>query len=110
MNPTKQRVARQAAKPRVAELIKPHKVGRLVNLIRKLAGDVGALLPVESSSNPPDDLPLAMSEADKADYPVTGDKSGLLALDRPKVRGLFPRAILLHYLHELSGGQRVFCQ
>jgi predicted nucleic acid-binding protein len=33
------------------------------------------------SPNPTDDFLLAMSEAGKADYLVTGDKGGLLALD-----------------------------
>ena len=71
-------------KPRVVELIKPHKAGRLVNQIRKLAEDVGELPTVERSSDPTDDFLLAMSEAGNADYLVTGDKSGLLALDRHK--------------------------
>ena len=71
-------------KPRVVELIKPHKAGRLVNQIKKLAEDVGELPTVERSSDPTDDFLLAMSEAGNADYLVTGDKSGLLALDRHK--------------------------
>ena len=71
-------------KPRVVELIKAHKAGRLVNQIRKLAEDVGELPTVERSSDPTDDFLLAMSEAGNADYLVTGDKSGLLALDRHK--------------------------
>jgi hypothetical protein len=33
------------------------------------------------SPDPTDDFLLAMSEAGKADYLVTGDKGGLLALD-----------------------------
>ena len=69
-------------KPRVAELVKPHKAGRLVNQIKRFAEDVGALPPVERSPDPMDDFLLAMSEAGNADYLVTGDKSGLLALDR----------------------------
>lgn len=71
-------------KPRVAELVKPHKAGRLVNQIKRFAEDVGALSPVERSPDPMDDFLLAMSEAGNADYLVTGDKSGLLALDRHK--------------------------
>lgn len=71
-------------KPRVAELIKPHKAGRLVNQIKKLAWDVGELPDVERSTDPTDDFLLAMSEAGQADYLVTGDKSGLLALGRHK--------------------------
>lgn len=68
----------------MAELIKPHKAGRLVNQIKKLAEDVGDLPDVERSADPTDDFLLAMSEAGRADYLVTGDKSGLLALDRHK--------------------------
>jgi len=71
-------------KPRVSERIKPHKAGRLVNQIQRFAEDVGALPRVERSPDPMDDFLLAMCEAGKADYLVTGDKSGLLFLDRHK--------------------------
>ena len=71
-------------KPRVAELIKPHKAGQLVNQIKKLASNVGDLPDVERSADPTDDFLLAMSEAGQADYLVTGDKCGLLVLDRHK--------------------------
>ncbi len=71
-------------KPRVAELIKPHKAGRLVNEIKRFAEAIDPLPPVERSPDPRDDFQLALSEAGKADYLVTGDKSGLLALDRHK--------------------------
>ena len=72
-------------KPRLAELVKPHKAGRLVNQIKKLAEDIDPLPRVERSSDPTDDFLLALAEAGKADYLVTGDESGLLALDRHKV-------------------------
>ena len=71
-------------KPRVAELIKPHKAGRLLNQVRKLAEDVGPLPRVERSSDPDDDYLLGLSEAGKANYLVTGDKNGLLELDTHK--------------------------
>jgi hypothetical protein len=71
-------------KPRVAELIKPHKAGRLVNQIKKLAETIDPLPRVERSPDRADDFLLALAEAGKADYLVTGDKSGLLALDRHK--------------------------
>lgn len=67
-------------KPRVAELVKPHKAGRLVNQIKKLAEDIDPLPSVERSPDPTDDFLLALSEAGNADYLVTGDKSGLLRL------------------------------
>ena len=75
-------------KPKVAELIKPHKAGRLLNQVRKLAEDVGPLPRVERSSDPDDDYLLALSEAGNADYLVTGDKGGLLELDTHKVTGI----------------------
>ena len=71
-------------KPRVAELVKPHKAGRLVNQIKKLAEDIVPLPRVERSPDPTDDFLLALSEGGEANYLVTGDKSGLLALDRHK--------------------------
>jgi len=69
------------SKPNLAALIKPHRAGRLVNQIKKLAEDVGALPSVERSPDPKDDFLLAMCEAGQADYLVTGDQSGLLALE-----------------------------
>jgi len=74
----------RAQKPRVAVLIHPHQAGRLVNQIRRLAEDVSPLPHVERSPDPNDDFLLALSEAGKADYLVTGDKCGLLSLHRHK--------------------------
>jgi putative PIN family toxin of toxin-antitoxin system len=68
-------------KPRIAELTKPYKAGRLVNQVRKLAENVDPLPRVKRSPDPDDDYLLALSEAGKADYLVTGDKGGLLDLD-----------------------------
>jgi predicted nucleic acid-binding protein len=51
---------------------------------RKLAEDIDPLPRMERSPDPTDDFLLALSEAGKADYLVTGDKSGLLALGRHK--------------------------
>ena len=67
-------------KPRVSERIKPHRAGRLVNQIKKLSEDIDPLPRVERSPAPTDEFLLAMSEGGKADYLVTGDKTGLLAL------------------------------
>lgn len=87
-------------KPRVAELIKPYKAGRLVNQIKMVAEDIGPLPPVKGSPDPTDDFLLALSEAGDADYLVTGTRSGSSPSIGTKPRGLFPRAILLHYSHE----------
>jgi uncharacterized protein len=77
-------------KPRVAELIKPYKAGRLVNQVKKLAEDIDPLPRVKRSTDPTDDFLLALSEAGKADYLVTGDKSGLLALGHHKGTQIVP--------------------
>jgi putative PIN family toxin of toxin-antitoxin system len=69
-------------KPAVASRIKPYKAGRLVNDLSELAETIGPLPPVERSPDPTDDFLLALSQAGKADYLVTGDKSGLLSLAR----------------------------
>jgi len=69
-------------KPALAERIKPYKTGRLMNEMKGLAEDVSTLPRVQRSADPTDDFLLALSEAGKADYLVTGDKSGLLAIAR----------------------------
>jgi putative PIN family toxin of toxin-antitoxin system len=71
-------------KPAIAERIKPYKAGGLVNEIRKLATSVNALPRVRRSPDPTDDFLLALSEAGRADYLVTGDKRGLLTLEHHK--------------------------
>ena len=71
-------------KPAIAARIKPYYAGRLVNQLKELATCVGALPRVARSPDPTDDFLLALSEAGKADYLVTGDKSGLLALGQHK--------------------------
>jgi putative PIN family toxin of toxin-antitoxin system len=71
-------------KPAIAVRIRPHKAGRLVNQLRELAEVIVTLPTVERSPDPSDDFLLALSEAGKANYLVTGDKSGLLSLARHK--------------------------
>jgi putative PIN family toxin of toxin-antitoxin system len=71
-------------KPRVGEIVKAHKAGYLINQINKLAEDIDPLPHVKRSPDPADDFLLALSEAGKADYLVTGDESGLLALHHHK--------------------------
>jgi len=69
-------------KPAIAARIKPYKAGRLVNALKQLTESIDPLPRVKRSPDPTDDFLLAVSEAGKADYLVTGDKSGLLALKR----------------------------
>lgn len=67
-------------KPALAERIRPHKAGRLVNELKKLAEKIDHLPKVKRSPDPDDDFLLALCEAGRADYLVSGDRSGLLAL------------------------------
>jgi putative PIN family toxin of toxin-antitoxin system len=71
-------------KPAIAERIRPYKAGALVNEMKKLAENVDELPLVRRSPDPTDDFLLALSEAGGADYLVTGDQSGLLALKHHK--------------------------
>ena len=69
-------------KPALAARIKPYHAGRMVNELKDLAQAVAPLPRVARSLDPTDDFLLALCEVGKADYLVTGDKSGLLALTR----------------------------
>ena len=73
---------RTLAKPTLTARIRPHHAGRLVNNLRRLAETIDPLPRVERSPDPDDNFLLAMAEAGRADYLVTGDKSGLLFLIR----------------------------
>lgn len=63
-------------KPRVANLIKPYKAGRLVNQIKKLADDIGQLPRVKRSPDPGDNLLASPS----------GSGQGRLSCDRRQER------------------------
>ena len=73
---------RTLSKPALAARTRPHDAGRLVNNLRRLAEPVTPLPQVERSPDPDDNFLLATAEAGRANYLVTGDKSGLLALVR----------------------------
>ena len=62
--------------------IRSFEAGRMVNDLRAFAKIIGPLPRIERSPDPEDDFLLGLCEAGNADYLVTGDKSGLLALDR----------------------------
>lgn len=67
----------------------------MVNDIRALALMCDPLPRVTGSSDPDDDFLLAASQAGRAEYLVTGDKGGLLALKKHGVtRILTARALL----------------
>ena len=68
--------------PKVRSRISPLVAGILINEIGKVANHIGRLPQVERSSDPRDDYLLALAEKGEANFLVSGDKSGLLALDK----------------------------
>jgi uncharacterized protein len=68
-------------RPRIRALIRPAIAGRLINQLHAEAELVGRLPSVQRSNDPADDFLLEMCERGAADYLVTGDKAGLLALE-----------------------------
>ena len=62
--------------------IHPAAAGRMVNDLRRLATAVDDLPTVDVSPDPYDNFLLAMADAARADILVSGDKRGLLALNR----------------------------
>lgn len=94
-------------KPAIAERIRPYKAGGLVNELKEIAESVDALPRVRRSADATDDSLPALCEAGRADYLVTGDKSGLLALGHHKVRGSSPCAHSTRCSREPPGGRSV---
>lgn len=84
---------------RVAPLVEPHEVGRLVNRLRKRAVVLNSLPRVDYSPDPDDNPLIASALAGKASYLVSGDKGDLLALG--KVRGI--RIVTARAFVALSG-------
>ena len=62
--------------------IHPAQAGRLLNAVRSLSVLLEKLPPTHVSRDPHDDYLFAMAKAGNADYLVTGDKAGVLALRR----------------------------
>ena len=68
--------------PRVRRYIEPAIAGALVNDLRHFAERLTELPNVEASDDSADNFLLAMAEAGRAHYLVTGDKRDVLALKR----------------------------
>jgi len=75
-------IARAARYAQVRRFIAPAEVGWLVNRIRDRALVIERLPNIDASSDPADNFLLGMAEAGQADYLVTGDKAGVLAIGR----------------------------
>jgi len=69
-----------ARRPVLRARIVPSTVGRLIRDVRKLADVLTRLPAVERSTDPADNFLLAMAEAGNANYLVSGDRRGVLAL------------------------------
>lgn len=66
--------------PRLRERLNPRTAGRLINQLRDVATLVGNLPAVTLSADPHDNYLLALAQAGRADFLLTGDKRDLLAL------------------------------
>ncbi len=66
--------------PKVRRYFEPAEIGWLINRIRERAHLVRRIAKVDVAGDPADNYLLAMAAASRAQYLVTGDKSGLLAL------------------------------
>jgi putative PIN family toxin of toxin-antitoxin system len=73
---------RVSRRPFFVARLRPGEIGRMVNDIRRLAVMCDPLPPVKASPDPDDDFLLAVATVAAAEYLVTGDKSGLLSLQR----------------------------
>lgn len=73
---------RVSRRPFFLARLKPSEIGRMVNDIRRLAVMCDPLPPVRVFPDPDDDYLLVVAKAASADYLVTGDKCGWLALER----------------------------
>lgn len=69
-------------RPKLRALVRPAEVGRLINQITQAAELPVKLPPVQRSGDPKDDFLLALCDAAKSDFLVTGDKDDLLSLKR----------------------------
>jgi putative PIN family toxin of toxin-antitoxin system len=69
-------------RPTVRPLITPSHAGRFINDLHRFGTVLDRLPTVERSRDPNDNFLLAMAEASTAEYLVSGDKRGILALSR----------------------------
>jgi len=68
--------------PKVKERLRPALAGELINQLRGLAEVLSELPKIDVSPDPFDNTLLAMAQAGKADFLVSGDRRHLLELGR----------------------------
>jgi|SRR5690348_7551547 len=66
--------------PAIRSRIHPTQAGRMLNAVRSLAVVLGKVPRASVSRDPHDDYLFSMAKAGEADYLVSGDKAGVLAL------------------------------
>ncbi|MEO8103549.1 MAG: putative toxin-antitoxin system toxin component, PIN family [Betaproteobacteria bacterium] len=75
-------IVRVARYPQIRRLLEPAEIGWLVNRLRDRAVILTRLPNVDASTDPADNFLFALAQAGKADYLVSGDKCGVLAIRR----------------------------
>jgi hypothetical protein len=75
-------LTRASRYPRLRRLLEPVEIGWLINRIRERALIVDKVPDIDAANDPADNFLLAMADKASAEYLVTGDKFGLLALKR----------------------------
>ncbi len=75
-------IVRVARYPQVQQLLKPAEVGWLINRLRDRAVVMKRLPKVDVSPDPADNFLFALAQAGGADYLISGDKCGVLAISR----------------------------
>lgn len=83
---------------RVRQYIEPAAAGTMYNEVRRLAVLIDDPPQVERSRDPADDFLLAMAQAGRADFLVTGDKGDLLPIVRFGKTRIVTARQLLGYL------------
>lgn len=84
--------------PRIRERLRPALAGSLVNELRGVAEIVDNLPCIDLSPDPFDNFLLAIAEAGRADYLVSGDRCGLLDLKRHGICRIATAQALLEML------------
>jgi putative PIN family toxin of toxin-antitoxin system len=91
-------INRVSRRPFFKQRFSPGVAGRMVNDIRALARLCDPLPRVTGSSDPDDDFLLATAQAARAEYLVSGDRHGLLALKKHGTATILTARALLKLL------------
>lgn len=91
---------RVTRRPFFRRRLMPGQAGRLINDLRRLATSFDALPRIERSPDPNDDFLLALAEAARADYLVTGDRNDVLNLETHGVTRIVTARNLLERLEK----------